>query len=54
MSFLNPNLNYYQKLLEIAKEIVREVLPGGETPPEKICRSKSTNQSGERKERLID
>ena len=33
---------------------MREVKLGGYTPPEKICRSKSTNQSGERKERLPD
>ena len=38
---------YYQKLLEIEKEVVREVALGGLTPPEKICRSQSTNQSGE-------
>ena len=43
----------YEKLLEIEKEIVRVVL-GGLTPPEKICRSKSTNQFGEWKERLPD
>ena len=43
---------YYQKLLEIEKEIVREVGLGGQTPPEKICRSKSTNHFGERNERL--
>ena len=36
------------KLLEIEKEIVREVALGGSTPPEKICRSKSTNQEGVR------
>ena len=28
------------------KEIVREVALSGKTPPEKICRSKSTNQEG--------
>ena len=33
---------------------MREVVLGGKTPPEKICRSKSTNQSGERNERLPD
>ena len=34
------------KLLEIEKEIVREVALGLQTPPEKICKSKSTNQEG--------
>ena len=36
------------------KEIVREVALGGQTPPEKFYRSKSTNQSSERNERLPD
>ena len=43
-----------QKLLKMEKEIVREVALGGKTPPENICRSKSTNQFGERNERLPD
>ena len=46
--------NYYQKLLEIEKEIVREVAFGGWTPPEKICRSKSTNQEGVRSAHRTD
>ena len=33
---------------------MHEVALGGYTPPEKICRSKSTNQFGERNERLPD
>ena len=33
---------------------MREVAFGEKTPPEKICRSKSTNQFGERNERLPD
>ena len=33
---------------------MREVALGGQTLPEKICRAKSTNQFGERKERLPD
>ena len=33
---------------------MREVAIGEKTPPEKICRSKSTNQFGERNERLPD
>ena len=33
---------------------MREVALGGKTPPEKICRSKSTNQSGERNEHRPD
>ena len=37
----------------IEKETVREVALGGLTSPEKIFRSKSTNQSGERNERLL-
>ena len=34
------------ELLEIEKGIVREVALGGQTPSEKIFRSKSTNQEG--------
>ena len=33
---------------------MREVALGEQTPPEKICRSKSTNQFGERNVRLPD
>ena len=40
--------------ITVDKEIVREVALGGQTPPEKICRSKITNQSGDRNERLPD
>ena len=40
--------------MEIEKRIVREIALGGKTPPEKICISKSTNQSGERNERRPD
>ena len=40
--------------MEIEKEIAREVALGEQTPPEKICRSESTNQFGEWNERLPD
>ena len=34
------------KTIGIKKEIVREIVLGGYTPPQKICRLKSTNQEG--------
>ena len=43
-----------QKLLELEKEIVREVARGWLTLPEKIYRLQSTNQSVELNERLPD
>ena len=44
----------YQKLLEIEKEIVREVARGDKPYLRKIYRSQSTNQSAKLNERLPD
>ena len=44
----------YQKLLEIEKEIVREVAQGDKPYLRKSTRSQSTNQSAELNERLPD
>ena len=46
--------SFYQKLLEIEKEMVREVARGDKNYHERICRSQSTNQFGERNKRLTD